>query len=144
MRVVRLLITVAILALLPSVSSAWCFDEAAARFKVDARLLRDIALIESGMQPNAVGVNKDGSEDIGVMQINSSWLTKLGRYEITRQDLFDPCVNVHVGAWVLAHNIAQYGATWRAVGAYNARSEAKREAYVQKVWAVRKKRERQS
>lgn len=125
----------------PLSASAWCFDEAAARYKVSAQLLRDISQVESSMNPNAIGVNDDGSEDLGLMQISSYWLPKLNRYGITRKDLFVPCDNIHVGAWILAHNIAQYGHTWRAVGAYNARSEKKREKYVKKVWAVMQKRD---
>lgn len=140
MRVARCPTIALCLVAFPSIAGAWCFDEAAARYKVSAQLLRDIAIVESSMRPDVVGVNDNGSEDIGMMQISSSWLPKLRRYGISRDDLFDPCVNVHVGAWILAHNIAQFGLTWRAVGAYNARSEPKREIYVKKVWAVMQKR----
>ena len=36
------------------------------------------------------------------MQINSSWLPILAKYGIAKSDLLNPCVNTHVGAWVLA------------------------------------------
>lgn len=111
-----------------------CVKQAAHRYQVDERLIHAIIQVESSGNPAALNRNADGSEDIGTMQINSSWLPVLGRYGIQRRHLFDPCTNVHVGAWVLAGNIARYGHTWRAVGAYNAKSHAKREGYVAKVW----------
>ncbi len=111
-----------------------CVQQAARRYQVDERLIHAIIQVESSGNPSASNRNANGSEDIGVMQINSSWLPVLGRYGIQRRHLDDPCTNVHVGAWVLAGNIARYGYTWRAVGAYNARSHAKREKYVAQVW----------
>lgn len=111
-----------------------CVRQAARRYQVDERLIHAIIQVESSGNPSASNRNANGSEDIGVMQINSSWLPVLGRYGIKRRHLDDPCTNVHVGAWVLAGNIARYGYTWRAVGAYNARSHVKREKYVAQVW----------
>lgn len=70
------------------------------------------------------------------MQINSRWLPTLKQKAgITRNDLFDPCVNIHVGAWVLRGNMNRYGPTWRAVGAYNAsaRRPDLRERYARKI-----------
>ena len=49
-----------------------CLDDAARYHKVNVNLVRAIAQQESGMRANAVNVNSDGSEDIGLMQINSS------------------------------------------------------------------------
>ena len=111
-----------------------CVKQAARRYQVDEHLIRAIIQVESSGNPSALNRNADGTEDIGPMQINSSWLPVLGRYGIQRRHLDDPCTNVHVGAWVLAGNIAHYGYTWRAVGAYNAKSCSKRQGYVAKVW----------
>lgn len=110
-----------------------CWDEAAARYRVNSAVLYAIARTESGLNPLAVGRNANGSRDIGLMQINSSWLPKLAEFGITERDLFQPCTSIHVGAWLLAHNIYRYGYTWEAVGAYNAVSPSKRSAYIKKV-----------
>ncbi|MBG6240754.1 MAG: lytic transglycosylase, partial [Candidatus Symbiopectobacterium sp. Dall1.0] len=72
-----------------------------------------------------IGYNKKGgkivSEDVGLMQINSSWFPVLNRMGITRKDLLDnPCQNIYVGAWILARNISSNGVNWESVGAYNA------------------------
>lgn len=78
-----------------------CLDDAARFHHVNVVLVRAIAQQESGMRANAVNRNTDGSEDIGLMQINSSWLPKLRRYGVTRDSLFNPCVNGYVGTGFL-------------------------------------------
>ncbi len=118
----------------PSIARAFCFNEAGARYNVPVKLLEAIALVESNRNPLASNTNTDGSSDIGMMQINSGWLPTLKRYGIERKDLWDACTNVHVGAWILAKNIAAYGYTWEAIGAYNAKSPAKRNRYAKLIW----------
>lgn len=115
-------------------AQATCWSQAEARYGVPAWLLETIAKQESGMNPRAVGRNKNGTEDIGLMQINSSWNDELAAFGIKREHLFDPCTNVQVGAWIMAHNIRQFGWSWRAIGAYNARSERKRVEYAWKIY----------
>lgn len=122
--------------IVPVMVSAACFDEAAARYGVPEALLKAISRVESSGNPRAINRNKDGSYDIGHMQINSRWLHVLSRYGITKHMLFDPCVNTHIGAWVLAQNIRKYGYNWTAIGAYNARTPSKRMAYASKVAAA--------
>ena len=85
------------------------------------------------MNPRAVGRNRNGSRDIGLMQVNSAWLPTLAAHGISERDLFEPCMNIHVGAWILAGNIARLGYTWEAVGAYNAVSPVLRQAYIDRV-----------
>ncbi|MFM0694672.1 lytic transglycosylase domain-containing protein [Paraburkholderia graminis] len=111
-----------------------CLDDAAAYQHVSTQLVHAIAQHESGMRANAVNMNSNGTEDIGLMQINSSWLPKLARYGIRRQDLFNPCVNGYVGTWILASNIRQFGPTWKAVGAYNAVSTQKQLIYANAIY----------
>ena len=127
---VRLSIHLAFGAALPAQA---CWDDAAQRYQVSSALLYAIARTESGLNPQAVGRNGNGSRDIGLMQINSSWLPTLASHGINERDLFEPCTNIEVGAWILAGNVSRLGYTWDAVGAYNAQNPALRRAYANKV-----------
>ena len=112
-----------------------CWEEAAAYYGVNPYLLYAIAKTESGLRPDAINRgNKNGSYDIGLMQINSSWLPTLRKHGIEEKQLYDPCTNIQVGAWILAHNMQRLGVTWNAVGAYNARDAALRTRYAWKVY----------
>ncbi len=110
-----------------------CWDDAARRYNVSGDLLYAIARTESGLNPQAIGRNTNGSRDIGLMQINSAWLPTLASHGIGERDLYEPCTNIHVGAWILAGNVNRLGYTWEAVGAYNAANPARRRAYADKV-----------
>jgi len=110
-----------------------CWEDAAQRYQVSSALLYAIARTESGLNPLAIGRNGNGSRDIGLMQINSAWLPTLASHGISERNLFEPCTNIHVGAWILAGNVSRLGYTWDAVGAYNATRPALRRAYIEKV-----------
>jgi soluble lytic murein transglycosylase-like protein len=100
-----------------------CWDSAAQRYGVSADLLVAIARVESSLNPHALNrsyVARTGSYDIGLMQINSANLRVLAQYGIHERDLFDPCTNIHIGAWLLAQNFKRHGMTWDSIGAYNA------------------------
>ncbi|MBT2180858.1 lytic transglycosylase [Ralstonia pickettii] len=111
-----------------------CLDDAATYWRVPTPLARAIATHESGMRADAVGRNKDGSRDIGLMQINTAWLPTLRKYGVTERDLYDPCVNAYVGNWILSQNIDRLGFNWDAIGAYNAASSDKRAIYARKIY----------
>lgn len=102
-------------------------------------LLKAISRVESAGNPHALNRNKDGSFDIGHMQINSRWITKLWHFGISPVQLWDPCINTHVGAWILAQSVQRLGYSWTAVGSYNAGSPEKRDRYARKVSAALKR-----
>lgn len=111
-----------------ALNQAACFSAAAGHFNLDKTLLVAISKWESTFNPKAINKNNDGTEDYGMMQINSSHLPALEQAGFTKKDLFDPCTNIYIGAYILNDCIKRHGHTWRAVGAYNAGSRKNREA----------------
>lgn len=93
-------------------------------------------MVESSLNASARNSNTNGSMDHGYMQINDWWFPKLVNYNIRPADLGNPCVSIHVGAWILAQNFYQMGYNWNAIGAYNARDSYKRWVYAQKVYTM--------
>jgi soluble lytic murein transglycosylase-like protein len=118
---------------LPSSSFA-CWQEVAEKYQVSAHLLYAIAKTESSLNPMAINRNANGSYDIGLMQINSTWFPTLLRFGITEKDLYRPCVSIEVAAWILAQNMQRHGATWAAVGAYNSPDAQRGLAYANRVY----------
>ena len=79
------------------------FVEAGKKYGIDPQLLWAIAKTESQLNPNALNQNnKNGSYDIGIMQINSIHLNELWtKYGISEDDLYNPRLNIHIGAKIL-------------------------------------------
>ena len=90
------------------------FEEAAAKYNVDVKLLKAIAHAESNFNPNATS----SSGAMGVMQLMPSTAKSLG---IT--DAYNAYDNIMGGAKVIAEHLANYnGDISLALAAYNAGS----------------------
>lgn len=115
-----------ILFVLPTVcigAETTCWQSSGLKHGVDPWILYGIAKVESSLNANAMNLThqkRTGSYDIGLMQINSRNLKALAHFGINEAALSDPCVNIEVGAYILAEKIRFYGNTWDAIGAYNA------------------------
>lgn len=96
-----------------------CIVAAADYHGVNPYLLRAILVVESQLNPKAININKNGTRDIGVAQINSIHLPVLQSHGIKENHLMDACVNTYVGAWLLRKQISRYGMNWFGVAAYH-------------------------
>lgn len=123
--------------LIPSYGYTFCFNEAGAASGISPVLLQAIAKVESGLNPKAVNINSNGSRDLGLMQINSSWVKPM---KLDGEKLFsDPCYNTMIGARILRDCIDRKGYGWAAVGCYNAVSAPKQVAYSWKIYRMMQK-----
>lgn len=127
-------IAVAALAAMPS--RADCIDDAAARQRVNAQVLRAIGWQESRLRPEAIGHNANGSIDVGAFQINSIHWPTLARWGIAREALADGCVSADVAAWHYRRQVDTLGNTWAAVGAYHSGTPARAAWYANQVAAI--------
>ena len=74
-----------------------CWAEIGQRYNINPYLLGAIAKTESNFKANAVRQNKNGTRDIGVMQINLYWHWN----SIKDLDVLDPTTNVLIAAQLL-------------------------------------------
>jgi len=138
---------VAFIFLFSSTAHAYCFDTAGRKYGIDPLLLKAIAKTESGLDARAINYNKSGgkivSADYGLMQINSMNMPKLIAMGVIKgkQDLLDkPCLNVQIGAWILATSFQKCNISWDCLGSYNAgfvqspRQKFRRNLYADKVY----------
>ena len=110
------------------------WEAVAARYGINARVLYAIAQQESSLNPAAINLNKDGSYDFGLTQINSQWLPHLSKFGITSKHLMDPCTNLNVGAYILAQNMQRHGNTWQAIGSYHSSTPWRRDQYALSIY----------
>ena len=108
-------------------------------YTLPPRVLPSIQAVEGGA-PGLVHLNTDGSEDLGVMQVNTIWIARLVRY--TRLDastvrarlLGNACFNIAAAGLIMRTYLDEaHGDLLRAVGYYHSHTPALHEAYKAKV-----------
>lgn len=106
-----------------------CIVPASTFHGVNPWLLRAVLEVESGLKPDAIGKNSNGTIDIGIGQMNSMHLPELKKYGIEAAHLTDACVATYVAAWHLKKLVTQYGNTWEAVARYHSATPALNHRY---------------
>lgn len=107
-----------------------CINHAAIAYHVPAKVILSVIKQENGRNGLAKP-NKNGTYDYGVMQINTVWLSKLGNYGYTKENLqYDACKNVNAGTWILAQGLAEAKTAWRGIGNYHSHTEKFNKHYV--------------
>lgn len=109
---------------------AKCIATAAASFRVPELALWVLRDVEAGTV-GKVSSNTDGSYDIGPMQINSWWLSRLAKRGITEEMvLHNLCMNVAVGAWILAQELDRHKDLSKAIAHYHSPTPRHQKRYL--------------
>jgi hypothetical protein len=115
-----------------------CVNQAALEFQLPVPLILAVIKTENG-RIGLARQNNNGTQDLGPMQINTTWLPRIARYGITHYQLqYDACENVRVGAWILGTSIAGGKDLWTGVGNYHSHSPAENFLYSIKVKSIYK------
>ena len=102
-----------------------CMAATAAFYALPPRVLPSIHVVEGGV-PGSVHRNANGTEDLGVMQINTLWVAPIAR--VTRMAppavrarlISDPCFNIAAsGAVMRTYLHESHGDLMAAVGFYH-------------------------
>jgi hypothetical protein len=116
-----------------------CMILVASAYHLPPRVLPTIQAVEGG-SPGAVHRNLDGTEDLGVMQVNTVWLEPLSRVthldetEIRTRLLGKPCFNIAAAGFILhSYLMETRGNLMLAVGDYHSHTPAFNLAYQAKV-----------
>jgi len=93
----------------------------AQKYGVPVNIVLAIIEKESSFNVRAYNKNRDGTEDVGLMQINFQHNKRLMKeYGVNSpEELFDPDLNLELGVRILYENFKRYGSWELAVKAYN-------------------------
>lgn len=118
---------------------ATCLMMAAQTYNVPPAVMLGIMRVEGGRVGQAVGPNKNGTYDLGPMQINTLWAKKLSsHWNVSYETAFrmikdDPCVNVSVAAWILRQRLNESGNLTLAIAHYHSKTPKFGYVYARKV-----------
>jgi hypothetical protein len=112
-----------------------CMVLVSSAYHLPPRVLPSIQAVEGGGN-GVVHRNGDGSEDLGVMQINTVWLpalshlTHLTEADIRGRLLDRPCFNIAAAGLILRVYLTEtQGDLLRAVGDYHSHTQGLNQAY---------------
>lgn len=111
-----------------------CIIEAAQCFQINPLVIKAIIWQESKNQQKTIHQNKNGTIDVGIMQINTIHFKALKTLGINEALLREnSCANVFSGTWLLKQHIDRYGYTWEGVGTYHSKTPTHHDRYVNKI-----------
>jgi soluble lytic murein transglycosylase-like protein len=122
-----------------------CMAVAASIYHLPPRVLPSIQAVEGGRN-GLVHRNANGTDDLGVMQVNTRWVSPIARFTnvppltVYRNLLDNPCYNVSAaGAVMRVYLNETHGNLMRAIGDYHSHTPLLNETYQALVlaWARR-------
>ncbi len=112
-----------------------CMALVASIYHLPPRVLPAIHGVEGGW-PGAVNENSNGSQDLGVMQVNTRWIPALAHYTgqpepfVRQQLLMHACYNIAASGLILRTYLDEtHGDLMRAIGNYHSHTPPLNSAY---------------
>lgn len=112
-----------------------CIALVSSFYHLPPRVLPSIQAVEGG-RVGLVAENTDGSADLGLMQINTRWITPLAQHtgqpegRIRQRLTNEPCFNIAAaGAILRIYLNEERGNLMRAIGDYHSHTPAYNESY---------------
>lgn len=122
-----------------------CMLTVATTFGLPPRVLPAIQMVEGGAS-GLVQRNSNGTEDLGVMQVNTIWIpvfaSQVGLSEEAMRDrlLNRPCFNIAIAGAIMSMHLREtHGDLAKAIGNYHSRSPGLHGRYQAKVGAAAEK-----
>lgn len=118
-----------------------CLMMASSFYNVPSSVLLGIMQIEGG-RPGMESANRNGTHDLGPMQVNTLWLPQVARHWNVDPDTArawvrdDVCVNINVAGWILRQKINEaHGDLALGIARYHSATPGKGIPYARKVVA---------
>ena len=117
---------------------AACIMMASQTYSVPTPVILAVLHVEGG-RIGQESSNRNGTKDLGPMQVNTIWLPQLAQYWRTSQYIArrwvrdDACTNIHVGAWILSRKINEAGSLGGGIARYHSATPHLGRRYLQKV-----------
>lgn len=119
-----------------------CMALVASLDRLPPRVLPSIAAVEGGRIGTA-SVNADGSQDLGLLQVNTRWLPAIARAihgdtaQARARLLYDPCFNISAAGAILRTYLDEtHGDLMQAIGDYHSHTAPLNHAYQLQVVAA--------
>ncbi|MDP3023354.1 MAG: lytic transglycosylase domain-containing protein [Sulfuricurvum sp.] len=109
------------------------FQKAGSYYNIPPMLIKSIAVIESGGNPNAIRINDNGTKDYGLMQINSIHFRMLSRWGIHEGNILNPKINIYAGSWLLSQHIKERGFNLQAIGNYHSKTKVHKDKWLRRL-----------
>ncbi|MCX7124046.1 MAG: lytic transglycosylase domain-containing protein [Gammaproteobacteria bacterium] len=112
-----------------------CINQAAEEYQVPAPLIMAIVLTENG-KIGTESRNENGTYDLGIMQINSSWADTFEKQGYSLDDItYNSCKNIDMGTLILSNCLKKNPNIVEAIGDYHSHTPYYNLTYADKVMA---------
>ncbi len=124
---------------MPAVPFLACMLAVSQFYHLPPRVLPSIQVVEGG-QPGTISRNFNGTGDLGVMQVNSSWVPSIAKWwnmtprSVAERLIQDPCFNIVAAGSIMRLYLDEArGDVVRAVGYYHSHTPERASSYQLKV-----------